>query len=118
MSTLDSNLTVVRGVSDDVELTLVDQFGEVEDLQGFTDGRVAFVEEIDDLVPLVDKVIVAADIEPGGRKGVVQFSLTGAETALFLPSSVIGTLELDVPPAGAEKKHSETFVVLVKPKVI
>jgi hypothetical protein len=117
MSTLDSKLTVVRGTAADVEFTLVDQFGEVEDLQGFTDGRVAFVEELGDAA-LVDKAIATADIEPGGRKGVVQFSLTGAETALFLPSSVIGTLELDVPPSGTEKKHSETFVVLVKPKVI
>ncbi len=117
MSTLDTQLTVVRGVSDDVELTLVDQFGEVEDLQGFTDGRVAFVEELGE-APLVDKVIASADIEPGGRKGVVQFSFTGAETALFLTSRVIGTLELDVPPSGTEKKHTETFVVLVKPKVI
>ncbi len=117
MSTLDSKLEVERGVSVDVEFTMVDQFGDVEDLQGFTDGRVAFVAELGD-APLVDKPITTADIEPGGRKGVVQFSLTGAETALFLPTSVFGTLELDVPPAGAEKKHSEIFVVLVNPKVI
>lgn len=117
MSTLDSKLTVTRGVSDDIELTLVDQFGEVEDLQGFIDGRVAFVAELGD-APLVDKVISAADIEPGGRKGVVQFSLTGAETALFLPTLVFGTLELDVPPSGTEKKHTEIFDVVVNPKVI
>lgn len=117
MSTLDSKLEVERGVSVDVEFTMVDQFGDVEDLQGFTDGRVAFVAELGD-APLVDKAITSADIEPGGRKGVVQFSLTGAETALFLPTSVFGTLELDVPPSGTEKKHSEIFVVLVNPKVI
>ena len=116
MSTLDSKLTVVRGVSDDVELTVVDQFGDVEDLQGFISGRVAFVEELGEL-PLVDKPLTAPNIEPDGRKGVVSFSLLGAETALFLTSRVTGTLELDVPASG-EKKHSESFVVLVKPQVI
>lgn len=118
MSTLDTELTLVRGTAADVKLTLVDQFGNTEDLQTFTDGRVAFVEEIGQTPVLLSKTITAGDIEGAGVKGVVQFSLTGADTALLLPSNVLGTLELDVPGGGGEVKHTERFLVKVLPKVI
>lgn len=109
--TLPDHLDVVIGGARVVRLNLLDENDEAEDLSGATNPKVDIAESAG-ATPIISKV---PTVEPGGSKGVLEFTLSAIDTALLEVGTYVAQAEVEI---GGETYLTDNFYVNAKGKVV
>ena len=93
--TLPSELDVVIGGARVVRLNLLDENDVLEDLSGATAPQVDIAEAAGE-TPIISKSGGDITIEPGGDKGVLEFTLSAADTGLLSVGTYVAQAQVTI----------------------
>ena len=109
--TIPAELALVSGGAQIVRLELLDEDGQAEDLSGASAPKVDIAEASGE-TPIISKV---PTIEPGGDKGVLEFTLTAVDTALLSTGTYVAQAQVTI---GGNNFTTDNFYVKVAGKVV
>jgi len=93
--TIPDALSLVKGGARVVRLYLLDENDAPEDLSGASVPKVDIAEAAGE-TPIITKSGVEVTIEPGGDKGVLQFTLSAVDTAKLSVGSYVAQAQVTI----------------------
>ena len=104
-------LDIASGGAQIVRLELFDEDGVAEDLSGASSPVVDIAESSGE-TPIISKV---PTIEPGGDKGILEFTLSAVDTALLSSGTYVAQAQVTI---GGNDFLTDNFYVKVVGKVV
>ncbi len=111
---LPTELPLVIGGARVVRLNLLDENDEPEDLSGASAPKVDIAEASGE-TPIIAKSGGDIAIEPGGDKGVLEFTLSAVDTALLSVGSFVAQAQVTI---GGHDYVTDNFYVTAVGKVV